>query len=131
MENVLCIIWVLFQRHRLLKRLSLLDLDTKKKKKETDALDTSKILYLNIKHFNKPLYKKDLNKSYPRLFNLLECEFEQVRELVYCQHCHCFALCFNAFSNCYFLQQELQVQYLITLMNITKLAQHHAKKNEH
>lgn len=47
--------------------------------------------------------------SYPRLFNLLECEFEQVGQLVYCQHCHCLALGFNAFSDCYFLQQQQKV----------------------
>lgn len=47
-----------------------------------------------------------IDGSYPRLFNLLKCEFEQVGELVYCQHCHCFTLGFNAFSNCYFLQQD-------------------------
>lgn len=59
----------------------------------------------------------DLYKSYPRLFNLLECKFEQVRKLVYCEHRHCLALGFNAFSDSYFLQQQ-KIEQLMTLMNV-------------
>lgn len=122
MENVLCIIWVLLQGHRLLKRFSLL---SKKKNQNKKNRCISKddesyfSLFPGLEGVNIKTNEKALNystgipyilytyyKSYPRLFNLLECKLEQVGELVYCQHCHCLALGFNAFSNSYFLQEQ-------------------------